>query len=88
MPKINKVVTTVWYDRAHMYDLRRVFPDAQFVYVDFFDKDRLTEEVKDADVAILFGDVDNCLLDENSLKWIHCDHAGLNGSILLLPLNN
>ena len=44
MPKINKVVTTVWYDRAHMYDLRRVFPDAQFVYVDFFDKDRLTEK--------------------------------------------
>ena len=80
MPKINKVVATVWYDKAHMYDLRRVFPDAEFVYVDFFDKDRLTEEVKDADAAILFGDVDNCLLGENSLKWIHCDHAGLNGS--------
>lgn len=80
MPKISKVVATVWYDKAHMYDLRRVFPDAEFVYVDFFDKDRLTEEVKDADAVILFGDVDNCLLGENSLKWIHCDHAGLNGS--------
>ena len=80
MPKINKVVATVWYDKAHMYELRRVFPDAEFVYVDFFDKDRLTEEVRDADAAILFGDVDNCLLGENSLKWIHCDHAGLNGS--------
>ena len=26
------------------------------------------------------GDVDPCLLGENTLKWIHCDHAGLNGS--------
>lgn len=80
MPKINKVVTTVWYDKEHMYRLRRVFPEAEFVYVDFFDKDRLAEEVKDADAAILFGDVDPCLLGENTLKWIHCDHAGLNGS--------
>lgn len=80
MPKINKVVATVWYDKEHMYRLRRVFPDAEFVYVDFFDKDRLTEEVKDADAAILFGDVDPCLLGDNTLKWIHCDHAGLNGS--------
>ncbi len=80
MPKINKVVTTVWYNKQNMYDLRRVFPDAQFVYVDFYDKDRLAEEVKDADVAIVMGDVDPCLWGENTLKWIQCDHAGLNGS--------
>ena len=63
-----------------MYDLRRVFPDSEFVYVDFYDKERLAEEVKDADVAIVMGDVDPCLLGENTLKWIQCDHAGLNGS--------
>ena len=80
MPKIQKVVTTVWYNKQNMYKLRRVFPDAQFVYVNFYDKEKLTEEVKDADVAILMGDVDPCLLGENTLKWIHCDHAGLNGS--------
>lgn len=80
MPKINKVVATVWYNKKNMHALRQVFPDAQFVYVDFFDKARLTEEVRDADVAILLGDVDPCLLGENTLKWIHCDHAGLNGS--------
>lgn len=80
MPKINKVVTTVWYNKQDMYTLRRVFPEAQFVYVDFYDKDTLAREAKDADAAILMGDVDPCLLGENSLKWIHCDHAGLNGS--------
>ena len=80
MPKINKVVTTVWYNKQNMHDLRRVFPDAEFVYVDFYDKERLAEEVKDADAAIVMGDVDPCLLGENTLKWIQCDHAGLNGS--------
>ena len=80
MPKIKKVVSTVWYNKKNMYDLRRVFPDAEFCYVDFFDKEKLEKEVKDADVAILMGDVDPCLLGENTLKWIHCDHAGLNGS--------
>lgn len=80
MPKIHKVVTTVWYNKKNMHDLRMVFPDAQFCYVDFFDKEKLSAEVKDADVAILLGDVDPCLLGENSLQWIHCDHAGLNGS--------
>lgn len=80
MPKIKKVVATVWYIKKNMHDLRRVFPDAEFCYVDFFDKEKLEKEVKDADVAILMGDVDPCLLGENTLKWIHCDHAGLNGS--------
>lgn len=80
MPKIKKVVATVWYKKKNMHDLRRVFPDAEFCYVDFFDKEKLEKEVKDADVAILMGDVDPCLLGENTLKWIHCDHAGLNGS--------
>lgn len=80
MPKIKKVVATVWYNKENMRNLRRVFPDAEFVYVDFFDKERLAEEVKNADAAILMGDVDPCLLGENRLQWIHCDHAGLNGS--------
>ena len=80
MPKINKVVTTVWWNKKNMRELRRVFPEAQFVYVDFYDKERLAEEAKDADAAIIMGDVDPCLLGENSLQWIQCDHAGLNGS--------
>ena len=56
MPKIKKVVATVWYNKKNMHDLRRVFPDAEFCYVDFFDKEKLEKEVKDADVAILMGD--------------------------------
>jgi len=80
MSKIRKVVSTVWYDKENYHALRNVFPEADFVYVDFYDKDRIAQEVRDADVAIVLGDVDNCLLGENSLQWIACDHAGLNGS--------
>ena len=58
MPKIRKVVSTVWYNKENYHALR----------------------AKDADVAILLGDVDDCLLGQNTLKWVACDHAGLNGS--------
>ena len=80
MNKIKKVVSTVWYDKENYHELRNVFPESEFVYCDFFDKDKITEEVKDADVAIILGDVYSCLLGENSLRWVACDHAGLNAS--------
>lgn len=80
MSRIKKVISTVWYNKENYHSLRNVFPEAEFVYVDFYDKDRLAKEARDADVAIVLGDVDNCLLGENTLKWIACDHAGLNGS--------
>ncbi len=80
MSKIRKVVSTVWYDKANYHKLRNVFPDAEFVYVDFFDKEKLKMEAAEADVAILLGDVESCLLGSKTLKWIACDHAGLNGS--------
>lgn len=80
MPEIHKVVSTVWYNRENYHALRNVFPEADFVYVPFYDREALKREAQDADVAILLGDVDSVLLDSPTLKWIHCDHAGLNGS--------
>lgn len=80
MPKIRKVVSTVWYNKENYHELRNVFPEADFVYVNFYDKEKLAQEAKDADVAILLGDVDDCLLGQNTLQWVACDHAGLNGS--------
>ena len=62
MAKIRKVVSTVWYNKENYHRLRNVFPQSEFVYVDFFDKERLEKEAADADVAILLGDVESCLL--------------------------
>ena len=80
MNEIKKVVSTLWYDKENYHRLRNVFPSAEFVYVDFYDTEKLAEEAKDADVALVLGDVPDCLLGDNTLKWIACDHAGLNGS--------
>ncbi len=80
MKEIKKVVSTVWYDKENYHALRNVFPDSEFVYVDFYDKEKVQKELEDADVAIILGDVDNCMLHSKTLKWIACDHAGLNGS--------
>lgn len=80
MNEIRKVVSTLWYDKDNYHTLRNVFPNAEFIYVDFYDKEKLEKEAKDADVALVLGDVPDCLLGENSLKWIACEHAGLNGS--------
>ena len=43
MPKINKVVSTVWYDKENYHTLRNVFPESEFVYADFYDKEKLEE---------------------------------------------
>ena len=61
MNTIKKVVSTVWYNKENYHELRNIFPDSEFVYVNFYDKEKLAEEVRDADVAIILGDVDNCL---------------------------
>ena len=57
MGKINKVVSTVWYNKENYHRLRNVFAESEFVYVPFYDKEKVREEVKDADVAIVIGDV-------------------------------
>lgn len=80
MRTIKKVVSTVWYKKADYHRLRNVFPEAEFVYVDFYNKEKIREEVRDADVAIIIGDVDDALLGDNTLQWVQCDHSGLNGS--------
>ena len=43
MNEIRKVVSTLWYDKDNYHTLRNVFPNAEFVYVDFYDKEKLSE---------------------------------------------
>ena len=46
MNEIRKVVSTLWYDKDNYHTLRNVFPNAEFVYVDFYDKEKLEQEFK------------------------------------------
>ncbi|MDR1539830.1 MAG: D-2-hydroxyacid dehydrogenase [Clostridiales bacterium] len=43
------------------------------------DRAKISCALKEADVALLEGDLDDQILDEGkNLKWIHCNHAGVN----------
>ncbi|MBR1607537.1 MAG: D-2-hydroxyacid dehydrogenase [Clostridia bacterium] len=77
MRNIHKVVTTLRYSPEQMAQVRSFFPEAAFVQVDRSDTDTLLKELRDADVALVSGDLDDRFLGDNQLQWIHCDHAGL-----------
>ncbi len=80
MNQIKKVIATVNYSQDDLRELRAIFPESQFVHVDQNDTQGILREVADADVAILEADLDERFLGKNDLKWIHCNHAGLNKS--------
>ena len=77
MRNIHKVVTTLRYSPEQMAQVRSFFPEAAFVQVDRSDTVTLLRELRDADVALMSGDLDDRFLGDNQLQWIHCDHAGL-----------
>ena len=80
MNRIRKVITTVNYSPDNLEILREIFDGSEFVHVDENDTEGILCEVKDADVAVLEADLDERFLGDNSLKWIHCNHAGLDKS--------
>jgi len=77
---IKKVLTTVRYKNWHLEKLLDALYPAEVVIADTDDDDAVREGLKGADVAILCGDLDDRILECDTLRWIHCDHAGLNGS--------
>lgn len=80
MRTIKKVIAAVNYAPEDLQALREIFEGSEFVHANIRDSATILEALKDADVAVLPGDIDQRFLGENKLKWIHCDHAGLNRS--------
>ncbi|TBL76655.1 D-2-hydroxyacid dehydrogenase [Paenibacillus thalictri] len=73
-------MATVEYKGAHLDKLLAAFAPARVIQVDRRDSAAMAEALKVADVAVLAGDLDERFLDAPKLRWIHCDHAGLNKS--------
>jgi len=80
MPPIDVVLTTVAYDGDHLERLRQAFAPAELVRRRRDDAAGIAAALQTADVAVLGGDLDERYLDAPRLRWIHCDHAGLNRS--------
>lgn len=79
---IHAVLATVQYDQSHLRRLRELFPDARFIHADPAAADVIEEALRYVDVAVLRGDLDARFLAAANLRWVHCDHSGLNGSAL------
>jgi len=80
MPEIKTVLTTVAYSEEQFEVLRKALEPARVIHCSTRDNETINEALKTADVAILGSDLDDRFLHAPNLKWIHCDHAGLNKS--------
>lgn len=80
MPAIEYVLATLPYQGAHLERLRRAFAPAEVHLFRRDDAAGIAAALEQADVAVLAGDLDERFLRAPKLRWIHCDHAGLNKS--------
>ncbi|TVY09202.1 D-2-hydroxyacid dehydrogenase [Paenibacillus cremeus] len=78
--EIHTVLATVEYKGAHLEKLKEAFAPAKLLLVDRRDDAAIEAALQEADVAVLAGDLDERHLAAPKLRWIHCDHAGLNKS--------
>ena len=83
LPDIHSVLATVSYAGAHLERLRAAFAPAPLTLVSRGDAAAVKRALPDTDVAVLAGDLDRRFIDPAlapRLRWVHCDHAGLNQS--------
>lgn len=78
MTTIERVLATVAYDGEHRRRLESIFHAAEVVFVDPRDHASIETELDRVDVAVLRGDASPSMLGRPRLRWVHCDHAGLD----------
>ena len=77
---IRHVLATVDFTPAELEQLRAAFAPAGFTHIPRHDDAAISAELARADVAVLAGDLTDETLAAPHLRWVHCDHAGLNDS--------
>jgi len=79
---IKKAFSTEPYTDWHWDKLANAFgPGVEIARASHSDTQAVKEGIVGADVAILAGDISReVLAAANNLKWVHCDHAGVNNS--------
>lgn len=87
MPNLKKAIqaalVTIDYTGWHWEQIEKALAPAKITRCTPDDKAGISKALKEADVALLGGDLDAQILGEGrNLKWIHCNHAGINNSTL------
>lgn len=81
MRNINEVITTISFSDEEQMKLKKLLPNSKINFCNRKDKDEIFRNLPTADVALLSGDIfDGFLEVAKNIKWIHCNHAGLNQS--------
>jgi len=85
---IDTVLATVRYEGEHKRRLQEIFAPAEVLFLDPYDAAGIQRVLQFADAAILSGDLDTRFLSAPRLKWVHCDHSGIERSATPLPDGN
>ncbi|MDR1513987.1 MAG: D-2-hydroxyacid dehydrogenase [Propionibacteriaceae bacterium] len=80
MTEIKSVLTTVTYTGRHLEALKELFAPAPVTVLDADDAEGIARTLPTVDVAVLRADLDERHIATPNLKWVHCDHAGLDRS--------
>lgn len=78
--QIRSVLSTLFFEDHEIEQLRRAFAPAEFIQLHAGDADGIARALDRVDVAVLPFDIDHRFLEAPHLKWVHCDHAGLEKS--------
>jgi phosphoglycerate dehydrogenase-like enzyme len=68
------------FDDVQWQRLKQAIAPRRLLVVSAKDDKAIGEALKEAEIAILNGDLDQRYIDAPKLKWVHCDHAGLTKS--------
>src|SRR5579884_2997196 len=78
MPEINVALVTVGWPDTYVARLRDQLRPAEIIQTR--EHAEITRALERVDVAILASDLDDRFAAAPRLRWVHCDHAGLNKS--------
>lgn len=79
---INKVITNSNYLGIYKERIISLFAPSPVIFVDDnLSSEEIKNKAKDCDVAFWQGNISPNIYEDSNLKWIHCNMAGLNGSI-------
>ncbi len=81
MPEIKKALVTAYISEENKAKLRAALAPAEVDFRLFLDKKGIKEGCRDCDVAIFNGDLDEAILDNPNIRWIHCCRAGVEKSV-------
>ena len=68
------------FDVSQWERFKAVIEPDRLVLVSSADTAEIDRALREAEIAILMGDLDQRHIDAPKLRWVHCDHAGLTKS--------